>query len=101
MSGTAELPTTTQLPTTTELPTTVAEKVLSKVYVVAVGLATTVAARSLVGVVWRVVTGEKPPKVDDPEVSRARASAWGLAAAAGLAATRLLVRRTGLGTPGH
>jgi hypothetical protein len=34
-------------------------------------------------------------------VPKAQARAWGLATAVGLAATRLLVRRTGLGTPGR
>nr|WP_294694910.1 DUF4235 domain-containing protein [uncultured Friedmanniella sp.] len=84
-----------------QLPTTVTEKVLSKVYVVAVGLMTTVVARQAVAVGWRVVTGERPPKGDDPEVTKVRARIWGLASAVGLALTRLLVRRTGIGTPGH
>ena len=83
------------------LPTTVSEKVLSKVWLAAAALATTLVARALVSVSWRVVTGAKPPKADDPEVPRAQARAWGLATAAGLAVTRLLVKRTGLGTPGH
>lgn len=86
---------------TAQLPTTVSEKVLSKAYVVVVGLLTTVVARQLVGLGWRVVTGEKPPGADDPDVSAARARVWGLSTALGLAAARLLVRRTGLGTPGH
>ena len=94
MSGSAQLP-------TTQLPTTVTEKVLSKVYVVAVGLVTTVAARQVVAVAWRVVTGERPPKRDDPDVTKARARIWGLSSAVGLALTRLLVRKTGLGATGH
>jgi hypothetical protein len=93
MSGSTQLP-------TTQLPTTVTEKVLSKVYVVAVGLVTTVAARQVAAVAWRVVTGERPPKGDDPEVTKAQARIWGVSSAVGLALTRLLVRKTGLGTPG-
>ena len=87
--------------TTAPLPTTVSEKVLSKVWVLGAALSTTLAARALVSVAWRVVTGSRPPKKDDPEVPKAQARAWGLATAAGLAATRLLVKRTGLGTPGR
>ena len=83
------------------LPTTVTEKVLSKVWIAGVALATTLVARTLVSVGWRVVTGARPPRQDDPEVPKAQARAWGLATAAGLAVTRLLVKRTGLGTPGH
>ncbi len=83
-----------------QLPTTITEKVLSKVYLVAVGLVTTVAARQAVAVSWRVVTGSRPPKGDDPEVTKAQARIWGLASAVGLALTRLLVRKTGLGIPG-
>jgi hypothetical protein len=93
-------PPTAPLPTAV-LPTTVTERVLGKVWVVGVALATTLVTRSLVSVGWRVVTGERPPRRDDPEVPKARARAWALATAAGLAVTRLLVRRTGLGTPGH
>ncbi|GAA1838415.1 DUF4235 domain-containing protein [Microlunatus capsulatus] len=88
-------------PTTAQLPTTVSEKVLGKAWVLATALVTTLAARTLVSVGWRVVTGARPPKKDDPEVPKAQARAWGLATAVGLAATRLLVRRTGLGTPGR
>lgn len=87
--------------TTAPLPTTVSEKVLSKVWVLGAALSTTLAARALVSVAWRVVTGSRPPKKDDPEVPKAQARAWGLATAAGLAATRVLVKRTGLGTPGR
>jgi hypothetical protein len=83
------------------LPTTVTEKVLSKVWVVATAFTTTLLARTLVTVAWRVVTGARPPRADDPEVPKAQARAWGVATAAGLAVTRLLVRRTGLGTPGR
>ena len=83
------------------LPTTVSEKVLSKVWVLGAGLATTLAARALVSLAWRVVTGSRPPAKDDPDVPQAQVRAWGLATAAGLAVTRLLVKRTGLGTPGR
>ncbi|GAA1428605.1 hypothetical protein GCM10009616_08630 [Microlunatus lacustris] len=96
---TTERPTT--VPSTTVLPTTVTEKVLGTVWVAGVALATTLVARTLVSVAWRVVTGSRPPKADDPDVPQAQARAWGLATAAGLATTRLLVKRTGLGTPGH
>lgn len=94
MSGSTQL-------STTQLPTTVTEKVLGKVLPVAVGLVTTVAARQVVALAWRVVTGERPPKGDDPEVPKARARIWAVSSAVGLALTRLLVRRTGLGSPGH
>jgi len=94
------LPATT-LPSTTVLPTTVTEKVLGKVWVTGVALATTLVTRTLVSVAWRVVMGARPPKPDDPEAPQAQVRAWGLAVTAGLAVTRLLVKRTGLGTPGH
>ena len=83
------------------LPTTLSEKVLSKVWLVGAATATTFVARGLVSAAWWVVTGARPPKVDDPEVPKAQARAWALATAGGLAVTRLLVKRTGLGTPGH
>lgn len=98
---TAPQTSTGQQTSTAQLPTTVSEKVLGKAWVLATALVTTLAARTLVSVAWRVVTGARPPKKDDPEVPKAQARAWGLATAVGLAATRLLVRRTGLGTPGR
>ncbi|SDS41758.1 Protein of unknown function [Friedmanniella luteola] len=94
-------PSSTTVPSTTVLPTTVTEKVLGKVWVIGVALGTTLVTRGLVSVGWRVVTGARPPHVDDPDVPKAQARAWALAMAAGLAVTRLLVKRTGLGTPGH
>lgn len=94
MSTSAPLPTTV-------LPTTLSEKVLSKAWLVGAAMGTTFLARGLVSVAWRVVMGTRPPKADDPDVPQAQARAWGLATAAGLAVTRLLVKRTGLGTPGH
>ncbi len=83
------------------LPTTVTEKVLGKVWVTGTVVATTLVARTLVSLAWRVVVGSRPPRAGDPEVPKAQARAWALATAAGLAVTRLLVHRTGLGTPGH
>jgi len=83
------------------LPRTVTEKVLGKAWVVGAALATTLLTRALVSVAWRVVTGTRPPRPDDPEVTKSSARAWVLAMTAGLAVTRLLVKRTGLGTPGR
>lgn len=77
---------------------TLSEKILSRVFPLAVGLLTTLVTRRVVSVVWRVVTGQKPPAADDPEVTPAQARAWAISSAVGLAAARQLVRRTGIGS---
>ncbi len=76
---------------------TVSEKILRRLFPLAVGLVTTFVARRVVSVVWRVVTGNKPPAADDPEVTPAQARAWAIASAVGLIATRQIVRRSGIG----
>jgi hypothetical protein len=87
--------------TSANLPTTLSEKALGRVWAVGTVLLTTVASQALVSVAWRVVTGTKPPRRGDPEVSAARSGAWGVTSVVGLAVTGLLVRRSGLGTPGR
>jgi hypothetical protein len=70
------------------------EKLLWKLYVGVIGVVTTVAAQRLVSTGWKVVTGDKPPKPTDPEVSTAEALSWALASGLGVGVTQLLVKRT-------
>lgn len=70
------------------------EKLLWKLYVGVIGVVTTVAAQQLVSTGWKVVTGSKPPKPTDPEVSTVEAVSWALASGLGVGVTQLLVKRT-------
>ena len=70
------------------------EKLLWNLYVGVIGVVTTVAAQQLVSTGWKVVTGSKPPKPTDPEVSTAEALSWALASGLGVGVTQLLVKRT-------
>ena len=72
----------------------VSEKLLWNLYVGVIGVVTTVAAQQLVSASWKVVTGSKPPKPTDPEVSTVEAVSWALASGLGVGVTQLLVKRS-------
>ena len=72
----------------------VSEKLLWNLYVGAIGVVTTVAAQQAVSAGWKVVTGSKPPKPTDPEVSTVEAVSWALASGLGVGVTQLLVKRS-------
>lgn len=72
----------------------VSEKLLWNLYVGVIGVVTTVAAQQAVSTGWKVVTGAKPPKPTDPEVSTVEAVSWALASGLGVGVTQLLVKRS-------
>ena len=75
-----------------------AEKLISRVYIVAVGAVTSLAAHKLLKVTWKLVTGKKPPSPTDRKTHWVWWISWALAGAIGtvvsqFAAERLSLRR--------
>ncbi len=69
------------------------QKLLWKIYIGVLGAVTTLAAKQLVTVSWKVVTGDKPPKATDPETPVLQAVSWALASGVGVGVTQLLTQR--------
>jgi hypothetical protein len=72
---------------------TTSEKLINKVYGLAVGAVVTMLTQKLIKAGWKVATGEEPPEPTDPEVPATTAFIWALASGVGVGAAQLLTKR--------
>lgn len=64
-----------------------------KVYAGVLGAATTMIAQKALSKGWKVVTGDDPPEVTDPDTPLGAAIAWAAATALGMGVSQLLMAR--------
>lgn len=64
-----------------------------KIYAVAIGAVTTIAAQKAIGKVWEIVTGEEPPEPGDPDTPLHLALTWSAASAIGVGTAQLITNR--------
>ncbi|MEA4943658.1 MAG: DUF4235 domain-containing protein [Propionicimonas sp.] len=66
---------------------------MQRTYAGLLGAAAGLVATKLLEVLWRRLSGDEPPRADDPEVSARRAAIWAAASAAGAAVASVLANR--------
>ena len=72
------------------------EKLASRVYVLAVGTFTSLAAHKLLTVAWKFVTGEKPPSPTDRRTHWVWWISWALAGSVGTVMSQFVAERMSL-----
>lgn len=65
---------------------------LFHVYAGVLGAVTAVVLHRTVNAAWQIATGDEPPALDDPHVSRRKAAVWALATGLGIAASQVAVQ---------
>ncbi|MGA4507591.1 DUF4235 domain-containing protein [Propionibacteriaceae bacterium G1746] len=69
------------------------EKIIHKVYAIALGAGVTFAVQKLLKSAWKVATGNEPPTPGDPDVPATEAFIWALSSAVGMGAAQLATTR--------
>lgn len=71
----------------------VAQKLFWKLYAGAIGAVSTIVAHRLLKAGWKLVTGNEPPSITDPDTPVLEAMTWALASAVGIGVTDVLIQR--------
>ena len=71
----------------------VSSKLVWKVYMTALGLASTIVAQKVLDASWKAITGKKPPEPTDPDIPLREAATWALASGLGMGVTQFAVKR--------
>ena len=69
------------------------EKLIQKLYGIALGAAVTIVAQKLLKAAWKLATGTEPPQPGDPDVPTTEAFIWALSSAVGMGAAQLATTR--------
>lgn len=71
----------------------VSSKLVWRVYMTAVGMASTLVAHKVIESSWKAITGKEPPSPTDPDTPLREAAGWALASGLGLGVTQFVVTR--------
>ncbi|MBO1029807.1 DUF4235 domain-containing protein [Tessaracoccus sp. SD287] len=69
------------------------EKLIQKVYGIALGAAVTMVTHRVLKAAWKLATGTEPPQPGDPDVPATEAFIWALSSAVGMGAAQLAATR--------
>ncbi|MGA4668306.1 DUF4235 domain-containing protein [Propionibacteriaceae bacterium Y1923] len=69
------------------------EKLIQKVYGIALGAVVTIVTQKVLKTAWKLATGNEPPQPGDPEVPTAEAFIWALSSGVGMGAAQLATTR--------
>lgn len=72
---------------------TTSQKIIRKLYAAGVGAAATIGAQKLMALAWKFVTGPKPPRHGEQDMSTRLAITWALASGVGMGMSKLVANR--------
>lgn len=69
------------------------EKLIQKVYGIALGAVVTIVTQKVFKAAWKLATGNEPPRPGDPDVPATEAFIWALSSGVGMGAAQLATTR--------